>query len=190
MHRANEIRPVLAQLAAIAERNGCAILTVRHLRKSTNETRAIYAGTGSIDFSAAVRSVLLVGEYQLEEGSDEQGLALVQHKLNIAPKGAAIGFSFGDGVQGFTWGEEIDWLRPRHLFGSLGRTGRPSKEKDFATEWLQGFLTEPMKSSDVIEAAKNAEIMERTLIRAKTELGVDSTKTGFGDSAWWWIPPW
>ena len=58
IHRANETRAVLARLAEIADQTQSAILAVRHLNKSSGG-KAIYRGLGSIDFTAAVRSVLL-----------------------------------------------------------------------------------------------------------------------------------
>ena len=60
MHRANEVRPLLAALAALAEEYGCMILATRHLTKGTRD-RALYRGLGSIDFAAAARSVLVIG---------------------------------------------------------------------------------------------------------------------------------
>src|SRR5262249_46206155 len=61
LHRANETRVVMAALARIAEEYACAILAIRHLRKGSAD-RAIYRGIGSIDFVAAARSMLFVGE--------------------------------------------------------------------------------------------------------------------------------
>ncbi len=58
VYRANEVRAVLASLAKLASQHGCAILAVRHINKAKGN-RAIYAGQGSIDFTAAARSVLL-----------------------------------------------------------------------------------------------------------------------------------
>src|SRR5262249_10944525 len=59
MYRANEVRPLLAELVLLAEQYACAIVCVRHLSKHP-QSRALYRGLGSIDFTAAARSVLLV----------------------------------------------------------------------------------------------------------------------------------
>ena len=53
MNRANEIRTVLKNVAAVAERTGCAIVLVGHLNKASGMSSA-YRGLGSIDFRAAV----------------------------------------------------------------------------------------------------------------------------------------
>jgi putative DNA primase/helicase len=60
IHRANEVRDIMARLAALAARHHCAIVCIRHLTKAGQE-RSIYRGLGSIDLTAACRSVLLVG---------------------------------------------------------------------------------------------------------------------------------
>ena len=55
IHRANEVRAIMAGLAALAQKCNCAVLIVRHLAKG-NTSKAIYRGLGSIDFTAACRS--------------------------------------------------------------------------------------------------------------------------------------
>ena len=76
MHRANEVRPVLAGLAALAEKHKFAALCIRHLGKS-GQDRVIYRGLGSIDFAAAARSILLVGQHP----DDERRRVLAQQKF-------------------------------------------------------------------------------------------------------------
>jgi DNA repair protein RadA/Sms len=61
IHRANECRGMTAKLAEIAENQKCAILAIRHLGKSRGNGFALNAGIGSIDITAAARSVLLAG---------------------------------------------------------------------------------------------------------------------------------
>ena len=65
MHRANEIRPVLKRISAIAEKTGCAIVVVGHLNK--NGSKSQYRGLGSIDIQAASRSILTVGRRGYQE---------------------------------------------------------------------------------------------------------------------------
>ncbi|BAF61058.1 MAG: AAA family ATPase [Pelotomaculum sp.] len=96
MHRANEVRPVLAGLAALAERYKCAALCIRHLGKSQQD-RAIYRGLGSIDFAAAARSILLVGQHP----DDEHRRVLAQSKNSLAAKGVSIAFELRE--DGFFW---------------------------------------------------------------------------------------
>lgn len=94
MHRANEIRPVLKRISAVAEKTGCAVVVIGHLNKGANKSQ--YRGLGSIDIQAAARSVLTVGRIK----GKPYTRAIVQGKNNLAPEGAAIGFEL-DPATGF-----------------------------------------------------------------------------------------
>ncbi len=85
LHRANETRSVMAALSRLAERTQSAIVVVRHLTKSGKE-RPIYRGLGSIDITAACRSVLLVGA----DPDQPTRRAVVQIKNNLAEIGSAL----------------------------------------------------------------------------------------------------
>src|SRR5215510_10214546 len=78
MHRANETREIMAALAVVAKKFRCAILCVRHLAKG-GASKAIYRGIGSIDITAAARSVLLVGA----DPNDQNKRGIVQIKNNL-----------------------------------------------------------------------------------------------------------
>ena len=58
MHRANEIRPIMKKLSAVAERTGCAVVLIGHMNKASG-MKSGYRGLGSIDFTAAARSMVL-----------------------------------------------------------------------------------------------------------------------------------
>lgn len=58
MNRANEVRPIFRSLGDIAQATGCAIVLIGHLNKAAG-TQSTYRGLGSIDITAAVRSLLL-----------------------------------------------------------------------------------------------------------------------------------
>ena len=182
MHRSNETRPRLAKLAGIAERHDVAVLLVRHLRKSRGGN-ALMAGLGSIDFTAAVRSVLLAGRY---ERDGEEGRCVVHIKSNLVAEGPALGYTLEPG-EGFAWGGVVD-VHASELLVDSPAAVRP---RQVAEEWLTEFLSEgPRRASDVYAAAEEAGIAERTLKRAKTALAVDSERIGFGpDGHWWWSLP-
>ena len=99
IHRANETRAVLARLASIAEQKPrSAVLAVRHLNKSSGG-KAIYRGLGSIDFTAAVRSVLLVGQ----DPEDEKNAApSYTSSRTWRPTGESLGYRLSP-QDGFTW---------------------------------------------------------------------------------------
>ncbi|HVT16581.1 MAG TPA: AAA family ATPase [Thermoanaerobaculia bacterium] len=182
IYRANEVRSVLAPLAKIAERYGCAILAVRHVNKAKGG-RAIYAGQGSIDFTAAARSVLLAGS----AAGDPQEHALLHIKSNLAASGRAYGYRIEE--ERFFWTGESrltagDLLAPEVASEELTADGE-------ARAFLRDLLAEgPVPARRVVAAAKAAGITERTLRRAKDREGIAVTKQGFGASGQWlWSIP-
>ena len=96
VYRPNEVRAVLAPLAKLAEAHGCAILALRHIIKSKGG-KAIYAGQGSIDFTATARSVLLAGSSPHDAGDH----ALLHIKSNLSALGSPLGYRVDQG--GFSW---------------------------------------------------------------------------------------
>lgn len=102
MFRANETRPVLAQLFEMCARNDCACAIVAHVSKSTLGKSFVNQSLGSVDIPGAMRSVLHVARNP--ENKDE--LVAVHVKSSNAPKGQSIGYKIVSrgGVQwtGFT----------------------------------------------------------------------------------------
>jgi 5S rRNA maturation endonuclease (ribonuclease M5) len=170
IHRANETRAVMARLADMAEKHGCAILAIRHLTKGSM-SKAIYRGLGSIDFAAACRSVLMAGC----DPDNEQKRGIVQIKSNLAPKGQAIGFELRDG--GFYWTGESDLTAARIL--AVEDTGDGKTAIDEAADFLRDELRDgPVEAKQVFSDAKSLGIYERTLNRAKSKLRITSKREG------------
>lgn len=169
MHRANEVRPVMAGLAGLAERTNSAVIVVRHLRKGGDGNgKRLYAGLGSIDFTASVRSVLQV------EGT-KAGDRVIHHiKCNIGPQGPSISYKVTD--NGFEWGgiyNDTD-------FGTVCKT---PKARGRAEEWLKEVLVKgPMPSAELMELASMKGLAIPTLNRAKKDIA-ESYQTSEG---WFW----
>ncbi len=187
MHRANEVRPVLAGLARLAEKHDCGVVCICHLSKAT-QPRALYRVLGSIDFAAAVRSVLLVGR----DPDDRCRRAVVQIKNNLAPEGPTLAYRIDDSDAG----AQFQWCGLSHLTaGSLlaadaGDSGRSALDdaKQFLTEVL---ADRPVLAKDVQKQARDSGIADATLRRAKGVLGVRAVRTGGLAAAgvWRWELP-
>lgn len=182
IHRANETRAVMAQLADIAEKHGCAILAVRHLTKG-GMLKPIYRGIGSIDFAAACRSVLMAGC----DPDNPQKRGIVQIKSNLAPMGKAIGYELRDG--GFYWTGESDLTAARIL--AAEDSGEGKSARDEAADFLRDELADgPVEWQQIERDRKAAGIAEITLRRARESLGVkirregELGKRGGGRSVW------
>lgn len=175
MHRANEVRPILSGLSRLAEEHECAIVAIRHLGKSA-KGRAIYSGLGSIDFAAAARSVLLVGEHQ--------GDRLIAHvKSSLAPTGKTLRYILKDGT--LEWAGTSD-VNPDDMLIAVHNAGDATRE-DEAKDFLADMLAEgPQPVSELRKLARQAGIANRTLDRAKQALGITSHRVGkLGSSGEW-----
>jgi len=174
IHRANETRAVMAQLARLAEKFDVAVIAVRHLTKG-GMSKAIYRGLGSIDITAACRSVLLAGC----DAENPQNRALVHIKSNLAPAGTAIGYELREG--GFYWTGESSLTAAQILAAD---NGAGTSELEEATTFLKDELADgQVPAKDVYRDATNMGITRRTLERAKAKLQAKSRRIG---DTWFW----
>ena len=112
MNRANEVRPIFRALGEIAEVHDCAILMIGHLNKASG-SQSTYRGLGSIDMTAAVRSLLFIGKVR----DDPTTRVLTHEKSSLAPPGKSLAFSLGD-ADGFRWLGEYQLTVDELLSGS------------------------------------------------------------------------
>jgi len=175
MHRANEVRPIFKKLANIADRTGCAIVIIGHMNKN-NGLKSLYRGLGSIDISAAARSIILVGRVR-----DEPNIRVMAHvKSSLAPEGVPIAFEFDDN-NGFHWIGEYDIDIQELLRGASTSESVLARAEKLIEEML---ADQPVLSDDLFTKAKEERISVRTLKTAKKKLGVKSIKTIDG---WKWL---
>ena len=176
MHRANETRPLLAQLGRLAALHHCAILAIRHMTKGTG--KAIYRGLGSIDFTAAARSVLVIGA-SLE---DENKRVLAQAKNSLEATGVSLVFQIT--ADGFCW------CGTAKVSADELVSGQPQKhqhQRNAAAEWLYEALRQGEVSTQALYAEAEANgIRKRTLDRAKARLRIVSFQK---DGRWYWKLP-
>jgi hypothetical protein len=171
IHRANECRAISAPLAAIAERQGCAIVAVRHLGKSRGGGHALNAGIGSIDFAAAARSVLLVGA----DPDESHKRAVVQIKNNLAPHGESIGYTLEGGQ--FYWTGASTLTANRILSVASDDVQRSALVE--AIDFLRNTLAEGAREvEEVGKEARSVGITMSTLRRAREQLGIRAQRVG------------
>ena len=177
MHRANEVRPLMTTLLALGIEYGCAIVAIRHWTKAIGG-KAKYRGQGNVDFTAAARSVLSVGE-----SPENETLRIMAHaKPSLSKLGVSIMFQIKD--EGLEWAG-ISGITADEL--SAAQPQRHKKQRQNAMEWLRDFLRDgPKASLIVIEAAKALDMNEKALRRAKELLGVLAMKEG---NTWFWRLP-
>ena len=175
-HRTNEVRPILTQLKNIAEVHHCAIILLRHLTKGIG--KALYRGQGSVDFTAAARSVLVVAE-SLE---DETKKVMAHEKSNLAPKGVSQMFRITNG--GFAWCG-IHQVSADELV--MQQPVKQQYQQRKAAEFLLESLGQGEQQVELlkVEATVN-DITWRTVERAKVALRIVTFKR---DNKWFWKLP-
>ena len=179
MNRANEIRTVLRNVAAVAERTGCAIVLVGHLNKATGANSA-YRGLGSIDFRAAARSVLLVGRMKKEPNVR----VIVHDKSSLAPEGKSMAFSLGD-ESGFRWLDGYNDITADELLCGFNAETKTAAAEQLILDMLSDG--EPVLCKTIQAAAKAKGISQRTLDGAKQKIG--GIKTDKPGKHWTWQLP-
>lgn len=189
-YKDHDIRQALRPLSSLAERTGCAIIVVRHLRKSRGGG-AINAGGGSIGIGGAARSVLLVDR----DPEDDEGRILASVKCNVAKPPPSLRFHI---VSTPSRSSRIEWRGESHVTAEAltaerdqPEAGARSKKEECAaclTEWL---TPDGMERKEVLRRARDSGFSGATVERARRWLGVLSGTTGFGANlrAWWSLPP-
>lgn len=177
MHRANEMRSVLEPLADLAERYDAAIMLVGHLTKATG-AKAIHRALGSVDFAAAVRSMLLAGA----DPDDNDERALFHEKNNLGPLADPIGYSLADGT--------CQWTASTTLTSATvlaAPTAAGCSIAD-AEEFLRQVLASGPRPVRELESEAEAAGLAWTTIRnkAKKRLGVSAERVGGAGKDGWW----
>lgn len=181
-HRDQDVRGALAQLAAMAERTGAAILVLRHLNKSAGGP-AIYRGGGSIGIVGAARSALVVGI----DPQDESRCILAVTKANLARLAPSLAYRIVDasGTGRIFWEGATDHTAAQLL--AMPTTPDERTAVDDAQDVLSEILSGgPVGAKEVRAEARSAGIADRTLDRAKQALGVTVARVGGLGSAGRW----
>jgi hypothetical protein len=174
-HSNTQVRAVLGPLCELCERYQVALLGITHLAKS--EAKAINRVIGSIAFVAAARACWLVAKAD----DDENARLFLPVKNNIARcNGLSYAIS-GEGKEARCFWHAEEVLISADDIGDDDATPR-----DEAREWLKAKLDTAMPAKVIWQQAKADGIAERTLKRAKAELGIISERLA---DAWVWRLP-
>ena len=176
MHRANEVRPVMRMLSDLAEQYHCAILLIGHMNKM-QKTKSLYRGLGSIDLTAAARSVLLV----TRDPAHPENRVIMQIKNSLAAEGKSVGFRVEDNGS-LTFLGEYELTTEEALDAERRAPSQGDRAEALILEWLE--KEQPLYARDMYLIADSEDISKETLMRAKKKLGIMSRKTEHG---WIWV---
>jgi RecA-family ATPase len=195
---ATDVRGVLTPLKRLAEELQVAVIGVAHFNKKDEVKSALLRVSDSIAYVAAARHVYAV----LDHPEDNTSKLFIKAKNNLAPDKKALRYGFGVRTVGHdaklgvdieapfvVWHQQhVELTANEAMQAATGQSGYAKREaREFLLERLQEG---PAKADDVIAEARQNGIAEKTLYRAKKELGIRSRKTSARfDGAWSWELP-
>lgn len=175
MNKANEVRPIFAQLGRVAEDNECAIVLIGHKGKNQmyGELQSLL---GSTDQVAAARSVLTVTKHP-----NDKTLSLINHtKSSLSASGKSLTFSIDENGK-IVWGDFVDCTN------NGDDTEERTTKREFAKDFLREILASgSVSANEIYSAANEKQISDKTLQRSKKELGIVSYSEG---GMWFWKLP-
>jgi putative DNA primase/helicase len=191
-HRTTDVRSILEPLDKFAERHKCAVVCITHPPKAA-QSKAINSFTGSLAFVAATRVAFVAIDDPEDPLADRQMLLPVKNNIGPMAPGLAyrrIGCVTEKGIPTthVVWDSKPVFANDALRAGEGGAGGRAARRE--AEEFLKVELADgPKLASAVTEAADDLGISERTLKRARKDLGVISEKPGYKAGWQWSLPP-
>ncbi len=189
-HRDNEVRSVLTPIAKLAEKHGPAILVVAHRRKSAG-SNADDLALGSRAFTGVARAV-----WHLTRDNENQARPLLlPGKNNLAPEGEGLAFAIIGEPARIGWEPDPVTMSADDALAveNNDRASKPGPEADALEEamaWLKPAIAkDPQPVKELLDEWKNGQDgSERTLKRAKAELGVEAFRNDIPGPWWWRLP--
>lgn len=153
----SEMRALLTTLGHVAAAESLSIVLIHHLRK-----RGVLEGPepdldrvrGSSAIVALCRSVVAV--WQPTKGRETRNVQVIKANFARAPE------PFG-----------VDWVNGGLVFGPPVQVDQPTTARNEAEDWLRDLLrTGARRRGEVLALAQAAGFNERTIDRAKREMGL------------------
>lgn len=191
-HKNTEVRRSLQPAVDLASRLDAAVLGITHFSKGTAGRDPTERITGSIAFGALARVVLVTAK---RTDSEDGSRLLARAKSNIGPDGG--GFTYGleqvecDDLSATVarFGAALDGSAKELLGDAEADEGDHGSAREEAREWLRDELAGgPRPPTQLKGEATKAGISWRTIERAKSELGVKSTRAKSSREWRWHLP--
>lgn len=190
-HKGAEVRRSLQPIVTLAQRAGCAVLGITHFSKGTSNRDPVERVTGSIAFAALARLVLVAAKMR-GDGDGAGRRVLLRAKSNICRDTGGFAYELERvEVAPEVEGQRVHWLE--ELEGTARDLLAEAETEQYddetsalsdASDFLRSELANGPKSAKHLYAeARNAGHSERTLKRAKAQLGVEARK---GATGWTW----
>jgi hypothetical protein len=189
-YKDDEVRSVLAPVAALAEKYSTAVLVVAHRRKGGG-TNADANTMGSVGYTGIARAT-----WHLSRDPDNKSRRLyLPGKNNLATEGEGLAFTIGGNPASIFWEKEPikmsadDALVQENASGHDDKPGPEPEARKAAEEWLRGMLADgDVAAATIREEAKDAGFSYRTVQRAADTMKIIREKNQF-NGGWQWRFP-
>ena len=185
-HREADVRRDLGPLADMANRTGCAVLAVRHLKKSGSDN-PLHAGIGSIGIVAAARSALAVKKHP----ENEDARLLLHVKANLSALAETIEYrvevrEVAEGIET----SAIEWVGHSDLTADdvMTDSGPKLLKVDECIEWLRDVLAgSHIESTKLGRMGGEQGYSHSTMKRARREAGVKAHRVALPEGRAQWL---
>jgi len=197
-HKSHPVRQAIASLNQIARTHGCAVLTVFHLNKGVS-TDPLLRHEGSATFTQVVRGGLMLGHDPADpDGEDGNQRVLAVSSSNLAAIAPSLVYRIDTARVAGDTAEEIVTAK-MVCIGESGAgahdllRGHPDEEEQSGTDEAEALLLGELADgqcavADITKQARTLGITDKQLRRARSLLGVESSKSGF-KGGWEWSLP-
>jgi len=187
--KARDARRALSTIRAAAHATGVVIVATRHHNK--NRVSAAHRGSGSSDLRNVARAVVTFAR-----DPDDEDLRLMRNsKNNLGSDMDALTYRLQPASVIGSNGETVDivrveWCGTKRITADEAVLAATDPDNSSPIEEAKTFLRReledgPVSAKEITERAKTLGVAERTLKRAKRDLGVESVKGEFkGGWAW------
>jgi AAA domain/Bifunctional DNA primase/polymerase, N-terminal len=193
---ATDVRGVIGPLTQLAEELHVAVIGIAHFNKKDDIKSALLRVSDSIAYVAAARHVYAV----LDDPEDKNFKLFIKAKNNLARDTKALRYGMSvkkvgdDAKLGVDINAPYIIWHPQHVEitanEAMAAAGGHTAKREAREFLLERLEAGPVKGDDLVEEAKQEGIAEKTLRRAKKELGIRSTKErGKIDGEWLWELP-
>lgn len=184
LNAANKTRAKLNNIVRLAEEYNLAIVLICHFNKN-QKGDAITRIIGSTDIVGVSRSYIAIGTVP-----DESEMKYMSHeKSSLDKRGKTILFEINPEEGGIKYLGESSMTMDDYTRQASENRRRAAPAVEAAKEFLKDQMPEGKRAAKELKNLATAnKISERTLERAKKELGVVSVKEGFGGQCFWQFP--
>lgn len=183
IYKDDQVRDITTPLKAMAERLGMAVVLVMHTNKSAT-TNAKYKAANASAWINACRMAWMFAE----DSGDPCRRTMTNAKNNLVYNASGLSFSFDEHDGCLKWDAEPLNKSSSQILEEQAENDKSAPRRE-AADWLRSALAGgSMDSKKLLALAKEDGLAEKTLRRAKKDMGIVSSPDGYGKGWKWSLP--